>query len=186
MNVARATAAATVVNADAGRGRRGRRTIPHGKLADGRLRHWADRVRWGNASLLGLTLRSCCVARACHGNMVRPSLVTTCDQALQGPKSRGEQSEPRRSASTGPGPKPDRRGALQFGFGRAWFRGSGREASESVGWLAPGRAAEQQGGPVYFHRYHHYRGGFGWLRRRALITGTPYWWHRYRACRYGW
>jgi len=41
------------------------------------------------------------------------------------------------------------------------------------------------GGPVYFHRYH-YRGGCGWLRRRALITGSPYWWHRYRACRHGW
>ena len=41
------------------------------------------------------------------------------------------------------------------------------------------------GGPVYYHRYY-YRGGCGWLRRRALITGSPYWWHRYRACRYGW
>ena len=41
------------------------------------------------------------------------------------------------------------------------------------------------GGPVYFHRYH-YSGGCGWLRRRALRTGSPQWWHRYRACRYGW
>jgi hypothetical protein len=41
------------------------------------------------------------------------------------------------------------------------------------------------GAPVYFHSYY-YRGGCGWLRRRALITGSPYWWHRYRACRYGW
>ena len=40
------------------------------------------------------------------------------------------------------------------------------------------------GGPV-FHRYH-YTGGCGWLRRRALATGSSYWWHRYRACRYGW
>ena len=24
-----------------------------------------------------------------------------------------------------------------------------------------------------------------WLRRRALETGSPYWWRRYRACRGG-
>jgi hypothetical protein len=41
------------------------------------------------------------------------------------------------------------------------------------------------GGPVYIHRYH-YRGGCRWLRHRALVTGSSYWWHRYRACRYGW
>jgi hypothetical protein len=41
------------------------------------------------------------------------------------------------------------------------------------------------GAPIYYHGYY-YRGGCGWLRRRALATGSPYWWHRYRACRYGW
>jgi hypothetical protein len=25
--------------------------------------------------------------------------------------------------------------------------------------------------------------GCEWLRRRALVTGSPYWWSRYRACR---
>lgn len=24
-----------------------------------------------------------------------------------------------------------------------------------------------------------------WLRRQAIITGDPYWWNRYNACRYG-
>jgi hypothetical protein len=27
-----------------------------------------------------------------------------------------------------------------------------------------------------------YRSDCGWLRRRALDTGSPYWWRRYRAC----
>lgn len=39
-------------------------------------------------------------------------------------------------------------------------------------------------GPPLFHGYY-YRGGCGWLRRRALVTGSPYWWRRYRLCR-GW
>lgn len=25
----------------------------------------------------------------------------------------------------------------------------------------------------------------GWLHRRAVRTGNPYWWDRYEACRYG-
>jgi hypothetical protein len=53
-------------------------------------------------------------------------------------------------------------------------------------------------GPNHFagHRFHHrrfifigaypydygYGYGCGWLRRRALHTGSPYWWHRYEAC----
>ena len=38
------------------------------------------------------------------------------------------------------------------------------------------------GGPVYYYR----SGGCAWLRHRALVTGSPYWWHRYRLCRRGW
>jgi hypothetical protein len=51
-----------------------------------------------------------------------------------------------------------------------------------------------------FHRFGHFRrgrvfyggpvlvygSGCAWLRHRALVTGSPYWWRRYRACRYGW
>jgi hypothetical protein len=36
------------------------------------------------------------------------------------------------------------------------------------------------GGPVYG-----YYGGCAWLRHRALVTGSPYWWQRYRWC-VGW
>ena len=30
-----------------------------------------------------------------------------------------------------------------------------------------------------------YGDGCYWLRRRALYTGSPYWWRRYYACRHG-
>jgi hypothetical protein len=35
--------------------------------------------------------------------------------------------------------------------------------------------------------YPYYYGGDGcyWLRRRAIVTGSHYWWRRYHACRYG-
>ena len=38
--------------------------------------------------------------------------------------------------------------------------------------------------------YYAYYGGYGgygdcgWLRRRAIETGSPYWWRRYEDCRY--
>jgi hypothetical protein len=38
-------------------------------------------------------------------------------------------------------------------------------------------------GGYYYGGY--YSGGCSWLRRRALYTGSPYWWDRYYACRYG-
>ena len=38
------------------------------------------------------------------------------------------------------------------------------------------------GAPVYYYGY----GGCAWLRHRAVVTGSPYWWHRYHRCRYGW
>ena len=51
---------------------------------------------------------------------------------------------------------------------------------------------------VFVHRFRHHRrfavvglypyaygDGCYWLRRRALYTGSPYWWHRYYACRQG-
>ena len=57
------------------------------------------------------------------------------------------------------------------------------------------------GGPVHFraHRFRHssfapiyaysyynssyYDNDCYWLKRRAINTGSPYWWRRYRACR---
>jgi hypothetical protein len=51
---------------------------------------------------------------------------------------------------------------------------------------------------VFVHRFRHHRrfavvglypyaygDGCYWLKRRALYTGSPYWWRRYYACRHG-
>ena len=32
---------------------------------------------------------------------------------------------------------------------------------------------------------YYYDDGCYWLRRRALYTGSPYWWNQYHACQYG-
>ena len=49
-------------------------------------------------------------------------------------------------------------------------------------------------GGVHFRRHHGYGGpvviyrstsnSCYWLKRRALNTGSRYWWHRYQECRY--
>jgi hypothetical protein len=42
-------------------------------------------------------------------------------------------------------------------------------------------------GGVYFGpSYGFLPSSCNWLRRRALETGSPYWWRRFRACRGGW
>ena len=37
-----------------------------------------------------------------------------------------------------------------------------------------------------YYGYYGYRRSCGWLHRRAINTGSRYWWKRYRACRRGW
>jgi hypothetical protein len=37
--------------------------------------------------------------------------------------------------------------------------------------------------PVY--GYSSYHNGCYWLKRKALYTGSRYWWHRYNECRWG-
>lgn len=39
---------------------------------------------------------------------------------------------------------------------------------------------------VYFYNGYSGGGGCYWLKRRAMYTGSGYWWRRYNACRYGW
>jgi hypothetical protein len=34
----------------------------------------------------------------------------------------------------------------------------------------------------YDDDYGYYGGGCGWLYRRAVYTGSPYWWRRYELC----
>jgi hypothetical protein len=37
--------------------------------------------------------------------------------------------------------------------------------------------------PVYGYQSHD--NGCRWLKRKALNTGSRYWWHRYNECRWG-
>ena len=69
------------------------------------------------------------------------------------------------------------------------------------GWAPHHSAVRAFSDPRHFapHHFRHHRrfaffgaypydyvdDGCYWLRRRALYTGSPYWWHRYYACRYG-
>jgi hypothetical protein len=44
-------------------------------------------------------------------------------------------------------------------------------------------------GAPYFYDYGYYNDGYyggdcGWLYRRAIATGSPYWWRRYEQCTY--
>ena len=71
------------------------------------------------------------------------------------------------------------------------------------GWAPRFSSVGHFSGPHHFafRRFHHFRhhrrfafvdvypytygDGCYWLRRRALYTGSPYWWRRYYACRHG-
>jgi hypothetical protein len=69
------------------------------------------------------------------------------------------------------------------------------------GWAPHHSAVRAFSDPRHFapHHFRHHRrfaffgaypydyvdDGCYWLRRRALYTGSPYWWHRYYACRHG-
>jgi hypothetical protein len=67
----------------------------------------------------------------------------------------------------------------------------------------PTRVYGWRGGEEHHHEFHHHRrgvggvfvdggyyddgysyGGCGWLYRRAVSTGSAYWWHRYEECAY--
>jgi hypothetical protein len=41
------------------------------------------------------------------------------------------------------------------------------------------------GGPVFWFYDGYYYGDCAWLRRKAIATGSRYWWRRYRLCREG-
>ncbi len=40
-------------------------------------------------------------------------------------------------------------------------------------------------GVPFAYGYYSYSDGCSWLRQRAALTGSPYWWNRYNACLYG-
>ncbi len=37
-----------------------------------------------------------------------------------------------------------------------------------------------------YYAYSYSGGGCYWLKERAIVTGSSYWWRRYDACRYDW
>ena len=78
--------------------------------------------------------------------------------------------------------------------------GHGHSMGMGGGGWAPHFSSVQHFSHSHHHhfRFHHHRrfvvvgaypyaygDGCYWLRRRALYTGSPYWWHRYYACRNG-
>lgn len=68
------------------------------------------------------------------------------------------------------------RGGRHFGrsFGR--HRGFGRQRGYY-------RGHRRGGFGIYIGPSYRY-GNCGWLRRKAVRTGSSYWWRRYRACAY--
>ena len=36
--------------------------------------------------------------------------------------------------------------------------------------------------PAFYGGDYYYGGGCGWLHRKAVVTGSPYWWSRYETC----
>jgi hypothetical protein len=59
-----------------------------------------------------------------------------------------------------------------YGYGRGHFRNRGFYGYGGFPYYA------------YYGAYGYTGGGCGWLRQRAIVTGSPYWWQRYEACRY--
>jgi hypothetical protein len=64
----------------------------------------------------------------------------------------------------------------------AWngYRGHGRHHRHNYPYFWPGVA---WGGVGIYSTYGY--GGCGWVYRRAMATGSPYWWRRYQDCIYG-
>lgn len=61
-------------------------------------------------------------------------------------------------------------------------RYGGRAAGSGRPWLGGRRYLWAPGLTFYFYNGYYY-GDCNWLRRRALATGSRYWWQRYRRCR---
>jgi hypothetical protein len=65
------------------------------------------------------------------------------------------------------------------------------EARRDRGWKGPGdrdriRRGRRYGwgpGISFYFSDGYYYGNCGWLKRRAIVTGSPIWWQRYHRCR---
>lgn len=80
-------------------------------------------------------------------------------------------------------------GTRSFHTSRSYYRGNhfrgGRYGYYNRPFYRYPRYRHRYWGGAYF--YNNYAGGSCyWLKRRALNTGSSYWWHRYNRCRNGW
>ncbi len=78
---------------------------------------------------------------------------------------------------------------MHRGGGRGFYHGGGfrnRGWHRGGGWRHRGwRGSRIIIGPSYGYRYGHgYGRGCHWLKRKAIVTGSRYWWRRYNQCRY--
>ena len=64
---------------------------------------------------------------------------------------------------------------------RGWV---GPRYRHSRRWRGPGFAV--YAGVPFVGSSYYYGNSCHWLKRRAINTGSRYWWRRYNACRYGW
>ena len=88
-----------------------------------------------------------------------------------------------------------RRGARVRGFrrGRGYRRGRGIRRGRVAGYRRYGKRRFRGRRNRRLRRYYYgyapyvvgayYGGPCTWLRRRAYLTGSPYWWSRYYSCR---
>jgi hypothetical protein len=82
------------------------------------------------------------------------------------------------------GDRADRRSRVDIDVdrGRRGFRSEGRARVDIDVDRDRRRRLGRRGVDVYVDRGYGYVPGCAWLRRRALDTGSGYWWRRYRAC----
>ena len=79
------------------------------------------------------------------------------------------------------------------GGGRGWHGGGHARAFSGHAFHA-GRSFHSHrfvrrglvvGVPLAAYGAYYYANSCSWLRHRALVTGSPYWWSRYQDCLYG-
>lgn len=74
--------------------------------------------------------------------------------------------------------KVRKRGIGRGEFGHRRFGSRGRHFRRGF------RHRRSFGPHIYIRPYYGYRSCY-WLKRRAIRTGSRYWWRRYQRCRYG-
>jgi hypothetical protein len=123
-----------------------------------------------------------------------PAAVHKVQQTLPSPGTEGSKMRPEQGGKRGNGngsrmgqqPRGyinggrERRGEREWRGDRGEWRGYRGDRGEWRGrgngdWRRGRRDFEGRGGFGY-------RAGCGWLRRRALETGSRYWWRQYRDC----